>query len=126
MIQWRSSVNVVLKLFASQSGRHSPAEALAGLGPRVAKSGRFPFLSFLLSPGNVPARFIAGADNGFTLAPRFARTTMHKTNTTPLTAEETRPGRNSNDTDFYLLGRMFFFQNILSSNYEKLHTTLDF
>ena len=95
-------MNVVLKLFVLQPGRHSPAEALAGLGLRVAKSGCFPFLSFLLSFGNGPARFIAGADNGFTLAPRFARTTMHNTNTTPLTAEETRPGRNSNDTGFYL------------------------
>ena len=119
-------MNVVLKLFALQPGRHSPAEALAGLGPFMAKSGRFPFLYFLLSPGDGPARFIAGAENGFTLAPRLARMTMHNTNTTPLTAEETRSGRNSNDTDFYLLGRMFFFQNILSSNYENPHAELDF
>ena len=55
-------MNVVLKLFALQPGRHSPAEALVGLGPFMAKSGRFPFLSFLLSPGNRPAWFIAGAD----------------------------------------------------------------
>ena len=55
-------MNVVLKLFALQSGRHSPAEALAGFGLRVAKSGRFPFLSFLFSSGDGPARFIAGAD----------------------------------------------------------------
>ena len=81
-------MNVVLKLFALQPGRYSPAEALAGLGLRVAKSSRFLFLSFLLSPSNGPARFVAGADNGFTLAPRFARTTMHNTNTTPLTAEQ--------------------------------------
>ena len=79
-------MNVVLKLFALQPGWHSPAEALAGLGPLMAKSSCFPFLSFLLFPGNGPARFIAGADNGFTLAPRFARTTMHNTNATPLTA----------------------------------------
>ena len=81
-------MNVVLKLFALRPGRHSPAEALARLGPFMAKSGRFPFLCFLLSAGNSPMRFIAGADNGFTLAPRFARTTMHNTNTTPLTAEQ--------------------------------------
>ena len=54
----------------------------------MAKSSRFPFLSFLLFPGDGPAWFIAGADNGFTLAPRFARTAMHNTNTTPLTAEQ--------------------------------------
>ena len=59
-------MNVVLKLFALQPGRHSPAEALAGLGPRVAKSGRFPFLCLLLSPGDGPARCIAGAENGMT------------------------------------------------------------
>ena len=59
-------MNVVLKLFALQFGRHSPAEALAGLGLRVAKSGRFPFLSFLLSPGDGLARFVAGAENGMT------------------------------------------------------------
>ena len=81
-------MNVVQLLFTLRSGRHSPAEALAGLGLRVAKSDRFPFLSFLLSPSNGPARFIAGADNGFTLAPRFARTAMHNANTTPLTAEQ--------------------------------------
>ena len=61
-------MNVVLKLFALQPGQHSPVEALAGLGPLMAKSGRFPFLSFLLSSGNGPAWFIAGANNGFTLA----------------------------------------------------------
>ena len=61
-------MNVVLKLFALQPGRHSPVEALVGLGLRVAKSGRFPFLSCLLSSGNGPAWFIAGANNGFTLA----------------------------------------------------------
>ena len=59
-------MNVVLKLFALQTGRHSPAEALAGLGLRVAKSGRFPFLCFLLSSDDGPARCIAGADNGRT------------------------------------------------------------
>ena len=81
-------MNVVQPLFTLRPGWHRPAEALAGLGLRVAKSGRFPFLCFLL-PGNGPARFIAGADNGFTLAPHLARTTMHNTNT-PLTTEETR------------------------------------
>ena len=81
-------MNVVLKLFALQPSRHSPAEALAGFGPFMAKSGCFPFLCFLLSLGDGPAWFIAGAENGFTLAPRFARTTMHNTNTTPLTAEQ--------------------------------------
>ena len=55
-------MNVVLKLFALQLGRHSPAKVLAGLGPFMAKSSRFPFLSFLLSPGNGPARLIVGAD----------------------------------------------------------------
>ena len=55
-------MNVVLKLFALQSGRHSPAAALVGLGLRVAKSGRFPLLCFLLSPGAGPARFTAGAN----------------------------------------------------------------
>ena len=59
-------MNVVLKLFVLQPGWHSPAEALARLGPRVAKSGRFPFSCFLLFPGNGPARFIAGADKGMT------------------------------------------------------------
>ena len=59
-------MNVVQLLFTLWFGRHSPAEALAGLGPRVAKSGRFPFLCFLLSPGNSPARFIAGVENGMT------------------------------------------------------------
>ena len=54
-------MNVVLKLFALQSGRHNPAEALVGLGLCVAKSGRFPFLYFLLSLGDGPARFVAGA-----------------------------------------------------------------
>ena len=47
-------MNVVQLLFALQPGL------------RVAKSGRFPFLCFLLSPGDGPARFIAGADNGMT------------------------------------------------------------
>ena len=55
-------MNVVLKLFALQLDRHSPVQDLTRLGPLLAKSGRFPFLSFLLSPGNRPARFIAGAD----------------------------------------------------------------
>ena len=55
-------MNVVLKLFALQLSRHSLTEALVGLGLRVAKSSRFPFLSFLLSSGNGPARFIAVAD----------------------------------------------------------------
>ena len=55
-------MNVVLKSFALQLGRHSPVEALAGLGPLMAKSGRFPFLSFLLSPGDGPVRFVTGAD----------------------------------------------------------------
>ena len=59
-------MNVILKLFVSRPGRHSPAEALAGLGLRVAKSGRFPFLCFFLSPGDGPARFIAGVENGMT------------------------------------------------------------
>ena len=59
-------MNVVQLLFILRSGRHSPAEALARLGLRVAKSGCFPFLCFLLSPGNSPARFTAGADNGMT------------------------------------------------------------
>ena len=69
-------------------GRHSPAEALVGFGLRVATSGCFPSLCFLLSSGDGPARFIARAENGFTLAPRFAHMTMHKTNTTPLMAEQ--------------------------------------
>ena len=55
-------MNVVLKFFALQPGRHSPAAALVGLGLRVTKSGRFPFLCFLLSPGDGPARFTAGAN----------------------------------------------------------------
>ena len=55
-------MNVVLKLLALQLGRHSPVEALVGLGLRVAKSGRFPFLCFLLSPGDGPARFVGGVD----------------------------------------------------------------
>ena len=66
-------MNVVKWLFmlsASRPGRHSPAEAQAGLGPLMAKSGCFPFLllSFpcLLSAGPGPAWFIAGADNGMT------------------------------------------------------------
>ena len=57
-------MNVVQPLFALQPGRHSSVEALAGFGLRVVKSGHFPFLCFLLSPGDGPARFIAGADNG--------------------------------------------------------------
>ena len=61
-------MNVVLKLFALQFGRHSPVKALAGLGLRVAKSGHFPILSLLLSSGNGPEWFIAGANNSFTLA----------------------------------------------------------
>ena len=81
-------VNVIQLLFTLRPGRHSPAEALAGLGLRVAKSGRFPLLCFFLSPGDGSAWFIAGVDNGFTLALRFARTTMHNTNTTPLMAEQ--------------------------------------
>ena len=56
-------MNVVLKLFALQLSRHSPVEALAGLGLRVTKSGRFPFLCFLLSPDDGLARFIAWRDN---------------------------------------------------------------
>ena len=118
-------MNVVQPLFALRPTWYSPAEALAGFGPFMAKSGCFPFLSFLLSPGNGPARFIAGADDGFTLAPRFARTTMHNTNTTPLTAEETRPGRNSKDTGFYLPDCSSSLQNILSSNYANPHVALD-
>ena len=55
-------MNVVQLLFTLWPDRHSPAKALAGLGLRLAKSGRFPFLCFLLSPGNSPARFVAGAD----------------------------------------------------------------
>ena len=117
-------MNVVQLLFTLQPGRHSPVKALVGFGLRVAKSGCFPFLCFLLSSGGGPAWFIAGANNGFTLAPHLARTTMYNTNTTPLTAEETRPGRN--DTGFYLPGRTFFFQNILSSNYANPHAELDF
>ena len=70
-------MNVVQLLFTLWPGRHSPVEALARLGLRMAKSGRFPFLYFLLSPGDGPAQFIAEADNGFTLAPHFARTADH-------------------------------------------------
>ena len=55
-------MNVVLKLFVLQLGWHSPAETLAGLGSRVAKSGHFPFSCFLLSPGDGAARFVAGAN----------------------------------------------------------------
>ena len=58
-------MNVVLKVFALQSGWHSPAEALSGLGLRVVISGRFSFLCFFLS-GDGPARFIAGVENGMT------------------------------------------------------------
>ena len=64
-------MNVVKGLFilpASRPGRHSPVEALAGLGPLMAKSGHFPFPCFLLSAdsGPGPVRFIAGAENGMT------------------------------------------------------------
>ena len=59
-------MNVVLKLFALRPGRHSPVEVLAGLGPFMAKSGRFPFLCFLFSPSSGPAWFIAGMENGMT------------------------------------------------------------
>ena len=55
-------MSVVQPLFALQPDRHSPAETLVGLGLRVAKSGRFPFLCFLLSFGNGPAWFVAGAN----------------------------------------------------------------
>ena len=55
-------MNVVLKLFALQPGRHSPAEALAGFGPFMTKSGCFPVLFFLLSPSDGPARFVTGAN----------------------------------------------------------------
>ena len=57
-------MNVVQLLFTLRLGRHSPAEALVGLGLCMAKSGHFPFLCFLLSPGDGPARFIAWRDNG--------------------------------------------------------------
>ena len=83
-------MNVVQLLFTLRPGRHSSAEALAGLGLRLAKSGRFPFLCFLLSSGNGSARFVTGANNSFTLALHFARTTMYNTNTTLLTAEQAR------------------------------------
>ena len=56
-------MNVVQPLFAIQPGRHRPVEALAGLDPFMAKSGRFPFLCLLLSPGDGPMRFIAWGDN---------------------------------------------------------------
>ena len=59
-------MNVVQLSFALQPGSHSPAKALVGLGLRMAKSGRFPFSCFLLTPGDGPARFIAGAENGMT------------------------------------------------------------
>ena len=59
-------MNVVQLLFTLRPGQHSPAEALAGLGPLMAKFDHFPFLCFLL-PGDGPARFIAGADNGMTV-----------------------------------------------------------
>ena len=55
-------MNVVLKLFALQLGWHSPLQTLAGSGPLMAKSGRFPFSCFILSPGDGPARFIAGVN----------------------------------------------------------------
>ena len=55
-------MNVVQLLFILRSGRHSPAEALVGLGLCMAKSGHFPFLCFLLSPGDGSARFITRAD----------------------------------------------------------------
>ena len=62
-------MNVVKRLFilpALRPGQHSPAEAQAGLGPLMAKSGYFPLLSFpcFLSTSPGPARCIAGADNG--------------------------------------------------------------
>ena len=79
-------MNIVQLLSTLRPGRHSPVEALAGFGLRVAKSDCFPFLCFLLSPGDGSARFIAGADNGFTLAPHSARTTIY--NTTSLTVEQ--------------------------------------
>ena len=55
-------MNVVQLLFTLRPGRHSPVEALVGLGLLMAKSGCFPFLCFFLSPGNGPARLIAGAN----------------------------------------------------------------
>ena len=55
-------MNVVLKLFALQPGRHSPVQALTRLGPLMAKSSHSSFLCFPLSSGNGPARFVAGAD----------------------------------------------------------------
>ena len=55
-------MNVVELLSTLWPGRHSPVEALAGLGLRVAKSGCFSFLCFLLSPGDGPARFVGGVD----------------------------------------------------------------
>ena len=55
-------MNVVLKLFALQLGWHSLLQTLAGSGPLMAKSGRFPFSCFLLFPGDGPARFVAGVD----------------------------------------------------------------
>ena len=118
-------MNVVQLLFTLLPGRHSPAEALAGLGLRVAKSGHFPFLCFLLSPGDGPARFIAGG--GTSLPSRRALRARPCTtlNTTPLTAEETRPGRNSKDTGFYLPDCSSSLQNILSSNYANPHVALD-
>ena len=119
-------MNVVQLLFTLRLGRHSPAEALAGLGLRLAKSGRFPFLCFFLFPGNGPTWFIAGADNCLTLASRFARAIIYNTNTTPLTAGETRLGRNSNDTGFYLPDCSSSLQNTLSLNYENPHVALDF
>ena len=74
-------MKVVLKLFALQPGRHSLAKALVGLGLRLAKSGCFPFLCFLLSPGDGPARFVAGAD---TLKPEWA---AHRRNATRFEAQ---------------------------------------
>ena len=62
----------------------------------------FPFYAFFSPPATALRGLLPGGGNVFTLASRFARMTMHNTNTTPLTAEETRPGRNSNDTGFYL------------------------
>ena len=58
-------MNVVQLLFTLRPGRHSPAEALGGFGPLMAKSGHFPFLCILL-PGDGPAWFIAGVENGMT------------------------------------------------------------
>ena len=106
-----------------------PAQPGGGSGrTRPARGQIWPFSLFILflSSGDGPAWFVAGAENGFTLAPRFARTTMYNTNTTPLTAEETRLGRDSNDTGFYLPNCSSSLQNTLSSNYENFHAEMDF